>query len=197
MLDVHALSARLGITVDQLRYLLEQIGPVLEPFRRTGQKNKILLSQEALPVLERALQLKKDGLALDSVRETITKELQSESHIHSTVNYSESPEASKTHVQNDSDIFPNDPKLLLSSALIEELRNRVRDKEQQVNDLKVERDKLLSILESKEQQILALMPARPDDSLNGVGQGSGTNGNHHDKRRPSRWRAFMYVVFGK
>lgn len=201
MLGVAALADRLGISVDQVRYLLDQLGPVLDPFQRRGNKNKILVSQAGLPVLERAIQLKKDGLALESIRDLISEELQSKSQSETNTESQHATEPSQTEMPNDSQILQSDSEPFLSNILIEELRNRIRDKDQQIRDLKEEkekayedRDRLFAMLENRDDQIKALMPGKPEIAESPESdEPKEQSGNN----KPSRLRALTYALFGK
>jgi hypothetical protein len=174
MLEITAIQDRLGLSEHQTRRLLRALDTVLQPYVKRGTDNRILLDGSAIAILERGKDLwRSSGIPLTSLSETVAQELGAYSASHSKT---ESPNPAKAEQNHCATCDAH-------KELIGELRS--------------DKDRLLKLLDAKDEQILALMPARSENALNGVGEGSGSNGNHDKKKSPSRWRAFMYVVFGR
>jgi len=75
MYDIEHLSTRLARTKDQLRHRVKLLGKTLEPYKRSGKKGKLLLTEDGVAILERLIQLEDQGIAMSDAIEIIRQEL--------------------------------------------------------------------------------------------------------------------------
>ncbi len=75
MYDMDKLADLLGLSRNQVRVRLQEYRSLLNAHVVHGQKNKLLLDHNGLSILQRALELEKKGLTLDSIRATLRQEL--------------------------------------------------------------------------------------------------------------------------
>jgi len=75
MYDMDQLADLLGLSRNQVRVRLQEYRSLLDAHVVHGQKNKLLIDHNGLAILQRALELEKNGLTLDSIRATLQQEL--------------------------------------------------------------------------------------------------------------------------
>lgn len=75
MLGIEALANRLGQSEDQTRRLIDALGGVLRPHIHRGAKNALLVDQAGLAILERAVELKSQGIRLSELGATVAQEV--------------------------------------------------------------------------------------------------------------------------
>lgn len=75
MYDIDQLSDLLGLSRNQVRVRLHQFRSLLDACIVRGQKNKLLLNHNGLAILQRAVELEKQGLTLEQIQTTLKQEL--------------------------------------------------------------------------------------------------------------------------
>lgn len=75
MYDIDQLSDLLGLSRNQVRVRLHQFRSLLDACIVRGQKNKLLLNHNGLAILQRAVELEKQGLTLEQIQTTLKREL--------------------------------------------------------------------------------------------------------------------------
>jgi len=75
MYDIDQLSDLLGLSRNQVRVRLHQFRSLLDAYIVRGQKNKLLIHHNGLTVLQRAVELEKQGLTLEQIQRTLKQEL--------------------------------------------------------------------------------------------------------------------------
>ena len=74
MLNVQLLSERYGLSPKQVRDRLTSLSPVLDPYIITGKQNAKLLTDEGLAIFDRLIQLEREGIAMTTAVELISKD---------------------------------------------------------------------------------------------------------------------------
>jgi len=167
MMGIADLRERFGLSDKAVRRRLDALSPVIAPFVSRGENNAILLSDAGVAIFDRLIQVERETKrGLRAAAELVISEVQN----------GREPEG-KAGANADKPAANRD-------EVIELLRA-------QVEDLRRERDRLLAMLEAKEEQIRALMPG-PSASPS-----SGSGGGGVPRPGFSRWRAFKYALLGR
>lgn len=177
MTGIQDLTGRYGLSDKAVRRRLDALSPFIAPYTTRGENNSILLTDNGLTIFDRLVQVERETKrSLTAAIEAIGNELNNGGKpFHQTV--------SKVEAHGGE-----------SPLVIEVLRDQIEELKKDKQTLAQERDRLLSLLESKEEQILALMPGRSPVTAEVAAQEQPRqNGNP----KPSRWRAFMYLLWGK
>ena len=170
LLSKTMIAERYGLTERQVRHRLTALDGSLTGHVSLGQGGQRVLDDYAVTLFDRLMQLEKEGLSTSAAVSRIRGE--------------------GSAIGNGSKVAPQRQPMAesgqwVSEELVEELRARLEDKDQLVKDLRGERDKLLSMLEEKDDQLRALMPGpRP----------VGESGN---VKRMSRLQALKVLVLGR
>lgn len=163
MVTIQELSKRFGISEKSVRRRLEILGPVLAPYLTTGRQNAILLNDSGVAIFDRLLQMERqDKLSPSAAAERVKKELQ---------------DGEKT-VSGQGSSSVQTP----SSEGVEQL---LKVLSKQVEDLRSERDRLLSIIEQQGQQLRALLPGPPPQH------------SQPNNLTLSRWQALKIAILGR
>jgi hypothetical protein len=163
MYDVPFLCERYGLTVKQVRDRLTALSPALTAHLLQGKHGAKVLTDGGLAIFDRLMQLERGGLSVSAAAEKIQEECSP--GVTSPTSTSVSPPSAN------------------GESLVIELLTR------QVEDLRQERDRLLAMLEGKDEQLRALMPGPASETT--PFQGSG------ERVRLSRWQAFKVLVLGR
>jgi len=75
MLTLRDIAARYELSPKQARRYWEAVSPLLTQYARRGPHNTILLSEQAIPVLDRLAELVRSGLSLPAAAEQLRGEL--------------------------------------------------------------------------------------------------------------------------
>jgi len=75
MLTLRDIAARYELSPKQARRYWEAVSPLLSQYARRGPHNAILLSEQAIPVLDRLAELIHSGLSLPAAAEQLREEL--------------------------------------------------------------------------------------------------------------------------
>lgn len=162
MYDVHVLCERYGLSVKQVRDRLTALSPVLHSHVRQGKHGAKLLTDGGLAIFDRLRELERGELSVsDAVAKIKNERAQAKNPASSTSVGREGADG--------------------ESAVIELLN-------QQVRDLRAERDRLLEIIEGQGEQLQALMP--------GGEPGPPKRGGHREQRM-SRWQHFKAAILGE
>ncbi|MEM4723524.1 MAG: hypothetical protein QXP01_00765 [Candidatus Hadarchaeum sp.] len=164
MMTIQDLAERFGISEKSVRRRLDILGPVLAPYLTTGRQNAILLNDSGVAVFDRLLQIERqDKLSPSAAAERVKRELQDSDKAVSG--------QGRSTVQS-----PPDGIGELVTVL-----------SKQVEDLRAERDRLLSIIEQQGEQLRALAPGpKPQSSQDGNPAGKLT-----------RWQALKIAILGR
>lgn len=118
------LSARYGLSPKQTRRVWEAVRPLLSPYTQRGPHNVTLISEQAIPILDRFMELLREGLSVPAASEKLHEEMKSSGPAQGTL------PASNGHSQGD----PRDELIAILKAqlaekdcLIADLLNSVRD----------------------------------------------------------------------
>jgi len=159
------LRQRFSLSDKAVRRRLDALAPVIAPFVSRGENNAILLSDAGVAIFDRLIQVERETKrGLRAAAEVVISEVR---------NGREPEDKPGTNADNLS---------VRRDEVIELLRA-------QVEDLRRERDRLLAMLEAKEEQIKALMPGPSAPPSSGEG------GIPHPGL--SRWRALKYALLGR
>ena len=84
MMDLKAVQDRMGLSRDQLRRLFDAIRPVLEErsLAHAAQGRAIQIDPQAIPIFERANDLKARGVALKSLADALRSEIEHDDEPH-------------------------------------------------------------------------------------------------------------------
>lgn len=168
MLTINDLADRLGLSVPQTRRLLRSVDSVVQSGVSRGRSNQIRISTDVVGILDRARSLWIDsGLTLDDLPDALSAELNSDNPA--------SDGASRLSSSHEGD-------------LPEGWRRYVEHLEAELTKRDRERDRLLAMLEGRDEQIRALMPGRSEDHVPAPEGGNG---------RMGRLQALRYAVFGR
>lgn len=160
MMTIKDLAERFGISEKSVRRRLDSLSPVISQHLTTGRQNAILLTDSGVSIFDRLIQLERqDKLSPTAAAERVKSELQN--GISPMSDHGVGPVPTVPNVPNE---------------LVEVLTR-------QVEDLRSERDRLLSIIEEQGQQIRALMPG-PTELRN------------KNNQRLTRWQALKVVLLG-
>ncbi len=66
MLTLKAISVRYGLSPKQTRRYWEAVAPLLARYAHRGPHNTTLISEQAIPVFDRLMELLREGLSLPS-----------------------------------------------------------------------------------------------------------------------------------
>lgn len=77
MMTLQDLSARYGLSPKQTRRVWEAVRPLLAPYTQRGPHNVTLISEQAIPILDRFLELLREGLSVPAASEKLHKEMKS------------------------------------------------------------------------------------------------------------------------
>lgn len=161
MIGIADLRRRFGLSDKAVRRRLDALYPVIAPFLSRGENNAILLSDAGVAIFDRLIQVERETKrGLRAAAEVVIAEVRN----------GREPEG-KPRENADKPTSNRD-------EVIELLRA-------QVEDLCRERDRLLALLEAKEEQIKALMPGPSSPPPSG------------GIPRLSRWRALRYALLGR
>ena len=161
MLELKAVADRVGLSEHQVRRLLRALDPVLQGLSKRGRDNRILLEDGAVAILDRAVALWRGGLPLRDLSQTVGQEMG----------------GGPTDGRNG--FVPNRDEPVPHHCPAYEARQEL------VRELKTDKDRLLAMLEDRDQQILALMPGPSEPRSNGKENGL------------SRWRALRFALLGR
>lgn len=75
MLELRAIADRVGLSEHQTRRVLRALAPVLESRTKRGRDNRILIDTNGLAIIERGVELWKDGNPLNGLCDAVTAEL--------------------------------------------------------------------------------------------------------------------------
>lgn len=75
MINVQLLSERYDLTPKQVRDRLTALSPAIDPYSITGKQNAKLLTDQGLAIFDRLVQLEREGIALTTAVELISKDL--------------------------------------------------------------------------------------------------------------------------
>lgn len=164
MQGIPELSKRFGISEKSVRRRLDILKPVLDQHLTTGRQNAILLTDSGIAIFDRLIQLEQqDKLSPTAALDKVTSE------VHNGLSG-----ASK---HEEVTVQPLDQTVPPPTAdLIHVLK-------QQVEDLRLERDRLLGIIEGQQSQMQLMLPGSKD----------GTD----EEPRLSRWQHLRALVSGR
>jgi hypothetical protein len=134
MLELKDVEGRFGLSEHQARRLLRALEPVLQGRVKRGRDNRLLLSDDALAILERAVGLWRDGLPLRDLGPTVAAELGNGAPC-------EHNGAAQDHAKPPSDHCP-------ACQVREEL----------IRELRADKERLLQLLEDAQAQVRAMLP---------------------------------------
>ena len=161
MLTIQELAERFGISEKSVRRRLDSLSSVIGQHLSTGRQNAILVTDAGLAIFDRCMQLERqDKLSPSSSVEKVISEIQTS---HSTV-FNQEKSAVQTQSSDQSEL--------------------VRVLNRQIEDLREERNRLLTIVESQGDQIKALMPGPQERSSS-------------NERRFTRFQALRFVLLGR
>lgn len=167
------LQKRLGVSQDQLYRLDSAIRPVLETrdLRAGSRGSAIQYDPQAISIFERAIELQSRGTALSDLADALGSELIGTHERH----------------QNAHDEDARNPADPAARMLVEELRERISEYQRREERWEAERQRLLEMLEGRDEQIRALMPGRSENHTSTPDSG---------KDRVGRLQALRYALFG-
>lgn len=168
------LQKRLGVSEDQLYRLDSAIRPVLEPrdLRGGSRGSAIQYDPQAISLFERAMELQSRGTALSDLESALESELNGAHEPHQNGHDEDARNSA-------------DP----ARILVDELRERINEYQRREERWEAERQRLLAMLEDRDDQLKALMPGRSED------HNSEPVANVNE--RMGRWQALRYAVFGR
>lgn len=155
MHDVQFLCDRFGLTVKQVRDRLTTLSPTITGQIRQGKRGAKVLTDAGLAIFDRLIELERGGLSVSASVEQIQEE---RSEVDS------SPLSSSVSEEGVS----GDPTVI--SLLV-----------QQNEDLRLERDRLLGLLENQSVQLQAMLPGSTEED---------------QKSKRSRWHHLKSVITG-
>jgi len=141
MHDLEDLKSNFGLSYDELRYRLGKLGAAIKPYIMRGKRGKILVDDSGLQILRRLRDLEQDGRSISQACQAIQEELQG-SH----------PLGSSTPIST----LAKD----LKDELIEELRERVKSLEYQLEIKDRQIEQLYRMVEETQQLLKSLPPAK-------------------------------------
>jgi hypothetical protein len=74
MLNVQLLSERYNLTPKQVRDRLTALSPIIDRYIVSGKQNAKLLTDEGLAIFDRLIQLEREGIAMTTAVELISKD---------------------------------------------------------------------------------------------------------------------------
>lgn len=160
MYDVQFLCGRYGLTVKQVRDRITALAPTLTPHVLQGKHGAKVLKDGGLAIFDRLIQLERGGLSVSAAVEMIQKD---------GLNGSESSSSTSVGLSGGN-----------RDGRVFELMSH------QIEDLRTERDRLLSIIEQQGEQMRALMPGP-----------KAQNGNDGQGNQLTRWRALKIAILGR
>jgi len=163
MLTIQDVSKRFGISEKTVRRRLDSLSPVIDQHLTTGAQNAIMVKDAGLAIFDRVMQLIQQG------------KLSPSAAIEKVINEVQQPDTALdkqggSAVQTFDQLVPEPTKELIDML------------KQQADDLRGERDRLLGIVESQQDQIQLMLPGSiSEDSM--------------DKR--GRWQHLKAALFGQ
>lgn len=158
MYDVQFLSQKYGLTIKQVRDRLTVLAPMLTTHTLVGKHGAKVLTDGGLAIFDRLIELERSGLSVNAAVEKVGNERSPRL---------ETPESTTVSVWGTN----GEPKVI-------ELMGK------QIEDLRIERDRLLAIIESQGEHIKALSPGP-------------TPANGHKETQVTRWQAFRIAFLGR
>jgi predicted transcriptional regulator len=171
LLTKSEIAQRYGLTERQVRHRLTALDGLLTGHVSLGQGGQRVLDDFAVAIFDRLMQLEREGLSPSAAVSRIREEVPADAN------------GSGGAPERQEGVRAGQP---LSEAVIEELRARLADKDKQIEDLRSERDRLLSIIEQQGEQVRALMP--------GPAAADGPEGRGECL---TRWQALKYLLLGR
>ncbi|MFB6271979.1 MAG: hypothetical protein ABEL51_03690 [Salinibacter sp.] len=167
------LQKRLGISEDQLYRLDSAIRPVLEArgLRGGSRGSAIQYDPQAISLFERAMELQSRGTALSDLVNALESELGGTHESHQNGHDEDARNSA-------------DP----ARMLVDELRERISEYQRREERWEAERQRLLAMLEGRDEQIRALMPGRSEDHTPAPDNGTS---------RMGRLQALRYAILGR
>jgi hypothetical protein len=167
MLTLEAVKDRLGLdSVRQVRHRIDTARQLLAPYLKHGKNNQLLVDSNAIVILDRLRQLESRGQTLEQAVQEIQTETQGNG------NGKPSSTTGELEVNHEGKI-----------AGVENVRLK-----EQVSDLRGMVTFLQDQLNKRDEQILALMPAKGEARPGRPGPG---------ERKLSRWQALRFVLLGR
>jgi hypothetical protein len=161
MMTIQGVAERYGISEKSVRRRLDTFGPVITPHLSTGRQNAILFTDSGIAIFDRLMQLEQQSnLSPSAALEKVRSELQDGGN----------------HMANHG--------VGTAQSVAEANPELVTVLRQQVEDLRIERDRLLKLIEGQGEQLRALMPG-PRPAGNG------------DGHRFTRLRALRFALLGR
>lgn len=163
MYTLKDLSVRYDLSPKQARRYFESVSQLIAPHCQRGPHNTTLVSEQAIPVFDRLLELMRNGLGLPAAAQQIVKEMNGIETANGKLTSSSGETVSSLE------------KRVYRDELVDELRT-------QVQELRRERDRLINLLESSQDQVRQLMLPSPKSNAS---------------LAPNRWQAVKILVLGR
>jgi len=168
MMDTASAAKALGYHKRALLRRVEALGALVTPHVTEGKNGGYLFDDTAISLLDRLQQLERDGYSVTAGVQHIRGEFQSPQQNGDTTTVAAAP-AGDTRTDTD--------------ELVQELRSRIKEQSETIHWLKNQ-------LESRDEQILALMPGKGSEEAT---EGDRASHNGH----LSRWRYLKLALFGR
>lgn len=161
------LAARYGLSERQVRHRLTALDTLLTGHVNQGQGGQTVLDDYAVAIFDRLRQLEREGLSPSAAASRIRQD--DLPHVND----------SGSSAQRQGSVNGGQG---ASAEVLEQLRARLADRDDQLRDLRIERDRLLGVIEDQGVQLRALAP--------------GVSVKDRGDLRFNRWWALRYVIFG-
>ena len=173
MVTLQELANRLGLSYWQTQRLVAELRAPLGDMCKGVQGRPLFIAPEAIAMIERAMMLYKEGTPLRELANVVKSEMHGTEKISSNEH--------NTFVQ---------PAANGSQELVKTLQN-------QIDDLRRERDRLLGLIDNGQAQIKELQGQVRDLERLALPSHSSQNSSNGQGERLSRWQALRMLVLGR
>ena len=168
MMDSASAAKALGYHKRALLRRVDALGALVTPHVTEGKNGGFLFDDTAISLLDRLQQLERDGWSVAAAVQHIREEFRSPQQNGDTAAVATAP---TSDARTDTD------------ELVKELRSRIREQAETIGWLKNQ-------LESRDEQILALMPGKDSEDAT-----EGNSAPHNGSL--SRWQHFKAALLGR